>query len=803
MNTTFQVRAVGHSIPGGSLQRVLGSAFATSVAVGATIGGGILYTPGSIAALLPNSWLYMAVWIIGGINALLGATAFAELGAMIPNSGGSYPFARRAFGEYAGFFVGYTVWIVECASNAALLLLVGEYAVKLVPNLSGHATVAGLMLLATVTALNWRCSQAAGRLQILTTLAKTITLLGLVVAAFCLPHADRASTAAPLTLPQGGSLAVAFILAMQGVIFAYDSYYCTIFFSEEVKDPGRQVPRAMFRGLALIIGIFLALNAAYLWVLPIGEIANQSFVAAKTAEALFGVDGSTIMSVIVVVSMLGAVNATVMITARVLLAMGRDGLCSRHATRVNAGGTPTVATGLSTLMTAGFLGSGTFDAVLGVVAILMAVNYLVTYLSLIVLRRREPDAPRPYRAWGYPWTTIAALLMGAVFICGVALNDRPHSAIALVILLASYPLFRVSNAARSNVQSVHPKRRGRRQNRCGATRPAIPRLAAGIVLTTASATATAIDFAGPANELALRQARADAWWTGPLLASNAETLPKGHVLIEPYLYDTIRSGRFTTVGARVTEPREHTFTSLTYLYYGATNRLQLGLIPRFDVKARGSGARGSSPLAGDFSLQAQYRLTAFSPETTIPTISLVLMETLPTGRYDRLDTSHQDAFGSGTSTMTAGVYSQHLAWLPNSRLLRTRLNLSYSWSETAIVEGHSVYGTPTGFSGRARPARSVVAIAAAEYSMTQRWVLALDVYYEHDGDTRVRGKVGGSAAASVYDSHTGSSYYVAMAPAVEFNWNANIGIIAGVQFLVAGCNTAATLTPQIAINQYF
>jgi basic amino acid/polyamine antiporter, APA family len=432
---------VGKPSAPGSLLRVLGKVFALAVAIGTTMGGGVFYAPGKIAASLPSAWLYMAVWVFGGISALLGATVFAELGAMIPLSGGPYPFARRALGDYAGFFVGYTQWVLDCAGDAALLLLIGEYSYVLVPPFAGHAVAVAFATLIILTVLNWRSVREGGRIQIVTTVAKTLALGAVVGAAFLMPHPPVAY-ASPLALPGGIALVAALALAMPGVIFAYDSYYYPIFFGEELRDPGREIPRAIFRGLAVIIAMYLLLNAAFLSVLPIARMANEPFVGGAVAQVLFGVHGDQIIRIIVIVSVLGTINAGVLATARLLLAMGRDGLFAQHATRVNAGGTPTVALLLSTVTTAAFLLSGTFGAVLGVIALLLGVNLLLMSISLLVLRRREPDAPRPYRAWGYPWTTGAAIFIGVVFIVGIALSDQRNGIIALAILLGSYPVYR-------------------------------------------------------------------------------------------------------------------------------------------------------------------------------------------------------------------------------------------------------------------------------------------------------------------------------------------------------------------------
>jgi len=188
--------------------------------------------------------------------------------------------------------------------------------------------------------------------------------------------------------------------------------------------------------------MYLLLNAAFLWVLPIASMANEPFVGGAVAKVLFGVHGDQIIRIIAMVSVLGTSNGIILGAARGLLTMARDGLFAHHATRVNAGGTPTVALLLSAAATAAFLLSGTFDAVLAVFALLLGVNLLLMSISLVVLRRREPDAPRPYRAWGYPWTTWAAIFIGVVVIIGIALSDQRNGMIALSIQLASYPVYR-------------------------------------------------------------------------------------------------------------------------------------------------------------------------------------------------------------------------------------------------------------------------------------------------------------------------------------------------------------------------
>ena len=293
-----------------------------------------------------------------------------------------------------------------------------------------------------------------------------------------------------------------------------------------------------------------------------------------------------------------------------------------------------------------------------------------------------------------------------------------------------------------------------------------------------------------------RQALGDAWWTGPMLANSASTLPRGHYLLEPYLYDVRTSGAFDRAGNRHGTKRSHGYGSLTYMTYGATDTLSLSLIPTFGYNDPAEGLSSSGVGMGDVSVAAQYRLTQFQPGHWMPTISVALQQTLPTGRYDKLDRA-ADGFGSGANTTMLGIYSQTYFWMPNGRILRMRLNLTKAFSDRVGLTDASVYGTQDGFRGSTRPGASFVANAAWEYSITRHWVLALDAVYRQTHNTRVRG-FDGAGAATVFD--LGSSRSFALAPAVEYNFNANVGVLLGMRAIVGGRNTSAHVTPAIAVN---
>jgi hypothetical protein len=298
-----------------------------------------------------------------------------------------------------------------------------------------------------------------------------------------------------------------------------------------------------------------------------------------------------------------------------------------------------------------------------------------------------------------------------------------------------------------------------------------------------------------------RQAMSDAWWTGPLLAASASTLPKGHVLIEPYLFDISARGHFDDDGNRHATTHEHTVGSLTYMLYGVTDRITVGMIPQFAFR-HGTGASSAGIGVGDLQLQAQYRFTLFQEGHRVPTISFVVGETLPTGKYDRLGDRPNDGVGGGAHTTTLSLYSQYYFWMPNGRILRTRLDLSRAFSDSAELEDVSVYGTEQGFRGRAEPGNSFVADLAFEYSMTRNWVLALDAVYSRSASTRVLGSypASGSTPAISTDAESGSSRTVYVAPAVEYNLTANVGVIVGARLAPWGRNSTSSFTPVAAIN---
>jgi APA family basic amino acid/polyamine antiporter len=429
--------------PPSRLFKVLGVAFGVAIIVGNTISSGILRTPGEIAAALPHPWLFLGVWAAGGLYALFGAMTMAELVVMIPLSGGQYVYARRALGEYAGFVIGWTDWISSCASGAAGAIALGELGAQVMPALAGHEGLVATLLTIAFAAVQWMGIKTSDRSSRLLSSLKVIALLAVAAACFTAPSGAGVAGVAPHPMPSGTAFAAAAVLAFQSVLYTYDGWNGVTYFGGEVSDPGRQVPRAMALGVLTIAVVYIALNAAFLHVLGIERLAGEKFAAAAAALIVFGGSGESVVRAVMAVTMLSGAYSILMLSSRVPYAMAMDRLAPRTLTHVNRGGTPDTSLAASVLVTVALTLSGTFNSVLAIAAFFFVMQYGVSFASLFVLRRREPDLPRPYLAWGYPWIPGLVLAGAGAFVVATFFGDTTNSVHAVIVLVASYPAYRL------------------------------------------------------------------------------------------------------------------------------------------------------------------------------------------------------------------------------------------------------------------------------------------------------------------------------------------------------------------------
>jgi APA family basic amino acid/polyamine antiporter len=436
----------------GRLLDILGLGFGLAGAVGGTIGAGILRTPGLVATQLPSPAVVLAVWLAGGLYALLGAICIAELAAALPQAGGWYVYAERAFGRQVGFLVGWADWLAHCIGLAWVATTVGEYGQALLPAgmpLEGSISK-GLALLAIglFSLIQLRGLRAGSTSQELLSLAKAVAFLALVAACFLLPipTAPPIELPAPTPIAAAGwrSLSLAVVLALQAVITTYDGWASPVYFAEEFSEPGRDLPRSLIGGVLAVLVLYLLINLALLHVLPITQLASSSLPAAAAAQALAGPLGALLITAIALVSLLGLINTVVMAAPRILFGLSRDGLLPSAVAVVNGGGTPAIALLITSTAAAALVLAGSFERLLAMGAVLYVSLPLAGIAALLALRRQEPNLPRPFRTWGYPLTPLLVAAVSLAFLVGTALGDWVDSLAALVLVALGYAASRLA-----------------------------------------------------------------------------------------------------------------------------------------------------------------------------------------------------------------------------------------------------------------------------------------------------------------------------------------------------------------------
>jgi APA family basic amino acid/polyamine antiporter len=414
----------------GQLRRVLGLGFGLAVSVGATIGVGILRTPGLVAAQFPSLFAIVLLWIAGGAYTLLSASSLTELGVMLPQAGGYYVYVRRAFGNTAGFAVGWTDWLMYCSILGYLSIAIAEFASTLVPISTGAVRVLGVSILIGIVLLQWLGIRVSSQFQEITTSLKCVAFLALIAACFVVSaHGYALAGTAPPTTLSG------LVIALQAIVITYGGWQSPLYFVEEDRDPARNLPRTMMGGVLLVIGVYVLVNIALLKVMPMSELSGATLPAADAANIIAGAHGRHLITILSVISLVPVLNAVIMMGTRVVFAMGRDRLFWPRASTVNAGGTPGTAMFLTVAISLGLIASGTFQRLIAMTSLFLMANYSVCCLALIVLRRREPDLRRPYRAWGYPWSVWIVVIGGVIFLVAMLFGD-PFNGLAALGLLA-------------------------------------------------------------------------------------------------------------------------------------------------------------------------------------------------------------------------------------------------------------------------------------------------------------------------------------------------------------------------------
>jgi APA family basic amino acid/polyamine antiporter len=393
--------------PARSLRRELGLFSAALLVVGGIIGSGIFFTPAETARALPTAGLVFLVWTVGGVVALAGALTYAELGAMMPDAGGAYVYIREAFGRLPAFLYGWMALLsIGTGALAAVALGFAGYAARFVDlaPLGGETMVAAATI-AVLTFTNYLGIKPGAIVQNVFTVAKIVALAALILGGLAMWATLGAPLPVPAAPPPRASLAAGLATAFVAVLFTIGGWQQMNMVAGEIREPSRTIPRALTLGIAIVIACYLGANAVYLRALGRDGLAASTAVAADTATRLVGPTGGTFITVAAMLSILGFVNVVILATPRIFFAMARDGVFFQAAARVHPRfGSPHV----SVLIMGGWaiallmIARGRIGDLLSGVVFADWIFFGLGAASVFALRRSRPDAPRPYRAWGYP-----------------------------------------------------------------------------------------------------------------------------------------------------------------------------------------------------------------------------------------------------------------------------------------------------------------------------------------------------------------------------------------------------------------
>ena len=428
----------------------LGIFSATMLVAGGVIGSGIFRKPGVMAAQVGSPGLLLGVWLLAGVVSLLGTLSNAELASMMPRTGGQYVFLQRAYGPFVAFLYGWALFaVIQSGSIAALSYVFAEYTTRLLPLPEAPASLAGFVFhvpligdvapfkdlgvkgLATavilvLTIVNYLGVRFGGVVQNVFSVAKMGAMVGLAVTVAVTPGVGRVvnlTVASAVTHPSGLAWWAAVAAALQGAFWAYDGWHKITYIGGELKSPQRDLPRSLILGILLVTGLYLLMSAVYSFVLPIDEMARSKLVAADVAERCFAGGGRWI-AVAVMLSTFGAANAVILTSARVYFSMGADGMFPGFLGRAHPRfHTPAASLALQAGWSILLLFSGTFDTLTDTLIFVSWFFYMANAWAVVALRRREPDAPRPFKVPGFPLVPVVFVCFGLVYLVLTLIND--------------------------------------------------------------------------------------------------------------------------------------------------------------------------------------------------------------------------------------------------------------------------------------------------------------------------------------------------------------------------------------------
>ena len=439
------------------LQRALGPWAAASIVVGTVIGSGIFLVPRTMIQRVGSVEMVFAVWVVGGLLSMAGALSYAELAAALPEAGGEYAFLREAYGPMWGFLYSWTqTWVAKSGSIATLATGFFLYLTTFFEPLKGviytlplpigpnggpleiqYGQLFAIALIMGLAWLNYFGVKIGGNVQVAVTVLKVALIAAIVLAGLFLgePHAPAAATISPLTFS-------GFIAALVAALWAYDGWNNVSMVSSEIKEPQKNLPRALIGGTLTVVGIYMLANAAYFRVLAPAEVAGSTRVAAEMMRKLFGNEGAGAVAIAAMISIFAALNGSILSGARVPYAAARDGYFFRSMARVHPQHhTPGMAIILLNLWACFLVLSGKYDDLFNLVIFASWILYGMTAAAVLVLRYKQPGLVRPYRTLGYPVIPLL-FIVGAVILLFSTLIERPReSVMGLGVMALGLPFY--------------------------------------------------------------------------------------------------------------------------------------------------------------------------------------------------------------------------------------------------------------------------------------------------------------------------------------------------------------------------
>lgn len=435
--------------PGNSSRRTIGYSAAVAIVVGSVIGSGVFMKPAAMAASLPSPLWLISTWIIAGFVSLFGGLLFAELGSMFPETGGIYVYLRKMYGDFPAFLYGWaSLTVINTASVAAISFVCAQYAdfflhlprlaAGLEKSVAWHIPLLGdlfplqnigvkalsIVLVLVLTVINYLSVRAGSSLQVVTTALKIGVIGALIVGIFFSSHGNLQNFVTNAQNKEGWGFFGGFVSALTGAFMAYDGWINLTFMGGELRDPQKNFPRSIFSGLFICIVVYILVNQAYLYVLPIDRMAASSLVASDAIGVAWGKTSEAIVAALIVICTFGAINGSLMSEARVTFAMSRDRLfldwTGKEHPRFY---TPGNALWLHAIWASLFILTGSFDMLADMFTFVSWVFYLMGAVGIFVLRKTMPGHSRPYKAWGYPYMPALFILFALFYVASTAWND--------------------------------------------------------------------------------------------------------------------------------------------------------------------------------------------------------------------------------------------------------------------------------------------------------------------------------------------------------------------------------------------